>query len=191
MNSLLKNTNLLYLVFVRKCYTLKLFIPTYKQALYRGKIAGSITRIEKTSDGGTWWYVVHTEPFGWSFKERKYLKLFDKKKILHREPGPACIYDNGTRIWFFNGKKHRSDGPAAIYANGTLEWWVHGRRHKTDGPAVTRADGSQEWWLNGKRHRDDGPALIMAPNSKYPNGIRYLCYKNGVEVDAFGFKIKN
>jgi hypothetical protein len=26
---------------------------------------------------------------------------------------------------------------------------------------------------------------------KIPDGIRNLCYKNGVEVDAFGFKIKN
>lgn len=176
MNSLLRNTNLLYLIFVRKCYTLKLFIPRYKQPLYRGKIAGSISRMEHTSDGGKWWYVIHKTYHPYT------IAFIINKKILHREPGPACIYPNNTRVWFFNGQKHRDDGPAAIYANGTVEWWVHGRKHKTDGPAATHANGSQEWWVDGKRHRDDGPALIMGTYTKYPNGIREVWYKNGKRI---------
>lgn len=37
-----------------------------------------------------------------------------KKKILHREDGPAFITEN-CRAWFIDDKFHREDGPAIEY----------------------------------------------------------------------------
>ncbi len=64
-------------------------------------------------------------------------------------------------------KLHREDGPAIIYNNETTYWWKDGLIHRDgDLPAVERADGHKEWWKNGQRHRDGHlPAII------YANGI--------------------
>ena len=52
-------------------------------------------------------------------------------EILHREDGPAAIYDGGTNAWYANGRCHREDGPAVIYSDGELEWWLNGNFFKT------------------------------------------------------------
>lgn len=33
---------------------------------------------------------------------------------------------NGTQRWVMDGVLHREDGPAAIYKNGTRDWWFDG-----------------------------------------------------------------
>jgi hypothetical protein len=35
--------------------------------------------------------------------------------------------ENGTQVYYNNGKRHREDGPAIIHPNGEVEYWVHGR----------------------------------------------------------------
>jgi hypothetical protein len=65
--------------------------------------------------------------------------------ICHREDGPACIYANGAKSWFLNGKPHREDGPAVEYAGGAKAWFLNGKEvtqseHKkltTKEPAIT------------------------------------------------------
>jgi hypothetical protein len=49
----------------------------------------------------------------------------EKKKIMHREDGPALVHSEG-REWRINNKLHREDGPALEYANGRRGWYLHG-----------------------------------------------------------------
>jgi hypothetical protein len=53
-------------------------------------------------------------------------KYDDYDKIPHRVGGPAAIYDNGTRLWYFHGEFHRLDGPAVEYVDGELHWYIAG-----------------------------------------------------------------
>jgi hypothetical protein len=79
----------------------------------------------------------------------KIIEKYKKNGQLHREDGPAVIYDNGFKEWYLNGKRHREDGPAIIWENGTKKWYLNGKLHREDGPAVIYSDGSQYWWKNG------------------------------------------
>jgi hypothetical protein len=47
---------------------------------------------------------------------------------------------------------HREDGPAVIYDSGTKEWWINGKRHRTDGPAIEYRSGFKSWYLKGRKH---------------------------------------
>jgi len=88
------------------------------------------------------------------------------------------IRNDGSQLWFLNGKLHRTDGPAEILSYGTQLWFrrgepssegethLNGKLHRTDGPAKILADGSQFWLLNGQRHREDGPAEIWADGAQ-------------------------
>ena len=69
---------------------------------------------------------------------------------LHREEGPAIVYNDGTEKWYQNGKLHREDGPAVTYKNGTKIWFKHGKRHRTDGPAAEYYNGAVNWFLDDK-----------------------------------------
>jgi hypothetical protein len=44
----------------------------------------------------------------------------------HREDGPAVIYPDGTKYWYFNDKYHRLDGPAIELPDGEKRWFIHG-----------------------------------------------------------------
>jgi len=48
---------------------------------------------------------------------------------LHRENDlPAIIWEDGTKVWYKNGKRHReNDLPAVIFTSGTKSWWVNGK----------------------------------------------------------------
>ena len=85
------------------------------------------------------------------------------------------ISENGTKVWYEDGKLHRVDGPAVIYANGGKVWWVDGKRHRVDGPAIEYANGDKVWWVDGKLHRVGGPAVEYADGTKkwYVRNIKY------------------
>jgi hypothetical protein len=34
-------------------------------------------------------------------------------------------YDDGSQMWFLNGKIHREDGPAVIYPDGSQMWFLN------------------------------------------------------------------
>lgn len=36
------------------------------------------------------------------------------------------VSDNGSKLWFLNGKRHREDGPAIEWFDGTQEWYLNG-----------------------------------------------------------------
>ena len=48
---------------------------------------------------------------------------------------------DGTKIWFFEGKRHRLDRPAYEDAHGTKQWYINGKLHRIGGPAIERPDG--------------------------------------------------
>lgn len=72
---------------------------------------------------------------------------------LHRDFGPAVVWNNGTQSWYRNGQLHRDGGPAISYANGKQVWYRNGQLHREDGPAVIKANGLEEWYRNGERIR--------------------------------------
>ena len=67
---------------------------------------------------------------------------------FHREDGPAIIWSDGTKEWYFNDKRHRVDGPAMILSYGYKQWWINGKLHREDGPAYIRPDGYKAWYIN-------------------------------------------
>jgi len=43
---------------------------------------------------------------------------------LHREDGPARLYDTGSKFWYINGKLHRENGPAMEFNSGTITYYL-------------------------------------------------------------------
>jgi len=64
------------------------------------------------------------------------------------------VYNNGSKIWYLNGKLHREDGPAIEKSNGIIYWYLNGKRHREDGPAVECANGDKLWYLNGEEYTE-------------------------------------
>ena len=60
------------------------------------------------------------------------------------------IFDDGTTCFFRDFLLHRYSGPAVIYPDGTKEYWFHGRRHHADKFAITTASGRNIKIRNGK-----------------------------------------
>ena len=57
----------------------------------------------------------------------------------------ATVYRNAER------QLHRTLGPAVIFADGKRRYWYqNGKRHRADGPAVEFADGFRRWFINGE-----------------------------------------
>lgn len=98
-------------------------------------------------------------------------------KRLHK----VCYYDE-------DGCLHREDGPAEIYNDGvggsSQHYYKHGMVHREDGPAVSdhrvikyEYDGNEiiitditksinVYYVNGVLHREDGPAIIDYRNGE-------------------------
>jgi hypothetical protein len=41
---------------------------------------------------------------------------------------------------------HREDGPAIVFENGDEAWYLDGLMHRVDGPALKNVDGSEDWY---------------------------------------------
>lgn len=54
--------------------------------------------------------------------------MYRKAGHLHRLDGPAVVWDDGTQLWFFEGKLHRDGGPAVHGGPGRSEHWREGVR---------------------------------------------------------------
>lgn len=149
----------------------------------------------------------------------KLMQLFNKNKIisktdedgnmfhycndvLHNENDlPACVYANGTKkwynqgrlsrigdlasiicddalYWYEDGQLHRdNDLPAIMYRNGPKYWYVRGELHREeDRPAAEFTNGTKKWFCRGELHRGNNlPAIMDANNNKewYKNDVRY------------------
>jgi hypothetical protein len=62
------------------------------------------------------------------------------------------ISDSDTKCWVLVDRNilHRLDGPAVIYTNGDKEWFFMGMRHRIGGPAIEYIDGYKEWWIENE-----------------------------------------
>lgn len=69
--------------------------------------------------------------------------------LLHREDGPAIIFESGIEIWIQNGMKHRTDGPALIRPDGYQAWYQHDIRHNSHGPAIVTPSMEAVFYLVG------------------------------------------
>jgi hypothetical protein len=114
----------------------------------------------------------------------------NKAGSLHREDGPALVYDSGDEYYYINNKLHRLDGPAVISSSGT-QYYNNGLRHRVGAPAVITNYGTCEYYQHGKLHRLDGPAT-HAKNGTYGryyvNG-RHMSKKK-FQLDYLGIKPK-
>lgn len=66
------------------------------------------------------------------------------------------ISNIGT-IFFYdeNNKISRTNGPAIEYADGSKRWYFNGKRHCSDGPAIELVDGYKAWYIMGKKYSEE------------------------------------
>jgi len=90
---------------------------------------------------------------------------------LHREDGPAAIYNNGEyEVWCLNGQLHRIGGPTKIWSNGSEEWWFDGKLHRLDGPA-------QEWNSGEKGWRIDGEKIPVKSQEEFERYLKLIVFQ--------------
>lgn len=94
-------------------------------------------------------------------------KIWYRDGKRHRDDGPAIEQPDGTKMWLVNDDFHRIGGPAIDYANGTKRWYQNSKLHREDGPAIEWHTGDKEWYINDKRHREDGPAVVSSDRSEW------------------------
>lgn len=63
---------------------------------------------------------------------------------------PKCYtggikWDDGTKHWYFYGKKHREDGPAVEYSDGNESWYLHGVELTVPPPNISAPQISGSW----------------------------------------------
>jgi hypothetical protein len=62
-------------------------------------------------------------------------------------------YDTGDTISYYNGVvESYKDHPAVVSNNGTLLWFSNGKLHRVNGAAVKNINGTQEYWLDGVQY---------------------------------------
>jgi len=81
--------------------------------------------------------------------------MISPKEVADRLMGRLVVRSDGTKEWYFNGKRHREDGPAVEHPSGAKAWFLKGKRHRKDGPAVEFPNGTKEWWIKGEKIRED------------------------------------
>lgn len=83
-------------------------------------------------------------------------------QIRHRVGAPATEYEDGSKMWYGDGKQHQSD-VACESSTGFTTWWIDGMRHREDGPAIVRPSGENERYLNGCQLTEAEHAMQTCP----------------------------
>jgi hypothetical protein len=73
----------------------------------------------------------------------------------------------GTESWYKDDKIHREEGPARIFNSGEKEWWMNGDCHREDGPAIIGPNGEKQWWLNHVRFSKEDWWERISDESKF------------------------
>jgi hypothetical protein len=81
--------------------------------------------------------ITNNEYYNLSYKEReKFVGIvkdhngaifYYKDGYFHREDGPAIIYSEKHKTWYFEGLLHNLNGPAKIWPDGREEYFIHGK----------------------------------------------------------------
>jgi hypothetical protein len=104
-----------------------------------------------------------------------YEAYYDAQGVLHKEDGPARIWNDGVEEWYINGRLHRDNDLPAFKGRNKQIWYQHGKVHRVGKPAVLyEYEGAnhtkrEEWHVDGKCHKLDGPAIlkiITSPDSQ-------------------------
>ena len=83
--------------------------------------------------------------------------LIEELSAIVETDAVATVYRNAER------QLHRTRGPAVIFADGKRRYWYqNGKRHRTDGPAVEFADGFRRWFINGEEFCEEDFRMRVA-----------------------------
>lgn len=78
--------------------------------------------------------------------------MYIRRGLKHRERGPAEVWNDGYKAWYFKGQRHRRGGPAVIYPDGRQEWWENGKLLKVVDPTKTAPGTKIDMRAEKKRH---------------------------------------
>jgi hypothetical protein len=135
--------------------------------------------------------------------KKDFYKIYLNKKIclLNKQMNNQITtieWNNGTKMWYKQGKRHRdNDLPAIEWMDQSKMWCKEGKLHRdNDLPAIIWKEGLKEWYINGIRHRENDLPAVEDNNVKkwykygllhrdndlpaieYINGEKFW-YKNG------------
>lgn len=101
---------------------------------------------------------------------RRICEFFNKLAGRNKKkPGEKVITMtlHDDRVEFsVRGRKHRDDGPAVVWKDGTKEWWFNGLRHRDGAPAIERSCGCKAWYTYGTLTEAEGEDGVRV----YPSG---------------------
>ena len=106
------------------------------------------------------------------------IKIKDWKDLPVNYTG-IIEYVFGTTCYYLNGKLHREDGPAIIWEDGTLEYFLNGELHREDGPAIIYPDGRIFYYINYKNITEEvnkwsNGETDIPPYEKWDNNTRLI-----------------
>lgn len=99
-------------------------------------------------------------------KEAERLEKLERDAFIE-DGGTITVDEEGDTMWEDrNGNLHRELGPALVYEDGASEWFRYGLHHRIGGPAVD-LPRKKKWYKNGRLHREDGPAVSVLTGGKW------------------------
>ena len=51
------------------------------------------------------------------------VQWLNDKGHVHREDGPAEVWNDGEQYWYRHGRSHFAHGPADLWADGRMAWF--------------------------------------------------------------------
>lgn len=125
--------------------------------------------------------------------------------VLHREDGPAEIYNDGSQVWLRYGEVHREDGPAIINQDGSQFWYLHDKPHRLDGPAMLWSGGYKQWKWYGedvdttKPHLHEGREVFLSeepltdiyPSARLVDGFTTWYHLDDTDATLFKLTAKD
>lgn len=89
---------------------------------------------------------------------------FTRNNRLHRDDGPALIYQDGHKVWYQDGAMHRADGPAVIIER-RMKWFWRGKLHNWAEPAVQgytkTGERIERWFVHGEDITDVATSWLV------------------------------
>lgn len=79
-----------------------------------------------------------------TYKTQGFIYKYEVLLRLHCEDGPAITYpEDGTKCYFWHGKRHRTNGPAVEFVSGDGKYFIGGVEMTKE--AYEARDKSKDW----------------------------------------------
>ncbi len=88
--------------------------------------------------------------------------------FIDKSKNGKYVSEDGTEMWYKDGLLHREDGPALIYDHGTMKWYRNGFLHREDGPAIIWNNSDEEYFINNDELTVDEFIKWQLKNNKHP-----------------------